>query len=87
MLTNFVIALAPTTVSSAPSLTFLGVNQTAATTHTFTLRDSGNNVLCGTQGIAGGSQMTFTVTNLPPGGYELFCTIHPLQMHVPLTVS
>jgi plastocyanin len=86
-LTNFAIALSPTTVASAPTLTFRGVNQAASTLHTFALRDSGNNKLCGTNGIAAGSEDTFIVTNLPPGNYELFCTIHPVQMHQALTVS
>ncbi len=86
-LADLSLSLAPTTVASAPALVFRGVYPSGATMHTFTLRDSGNNVLCATPRISPGGEASFTVTNLPPGTYELFCTIHPVQMHETFTVS
>ena len=87
LLSNFAIALAPGSVASAPALSFRGVNQASMTTHNLSLRNAGNMRLCGTPDLAGGAEATFIVTNLPPGSYELYCTIHPDSMREPLTVS
>ena len=43
---------------------------------TLSLRDSHGTLLCGTRNLVGGEAQTFVVTNLPPGTYELYCTIH-----------
>jgi plastocyanin len=68
-------------------LRFRGVNTPGSTTHNLSLRDSGNTRLCGTPNLTAGAAETFIVTNLPPGSYELYCTIHPNSMHEALTVS
>lgn len=43
--------------------------------------------LCGTPNLTAGAAETFIVTNLPPGSYELYCTIHPNSMHEALAVN
>jgi plastocyanin len=86
-LSDFQIALAPTSVAAAATLRFRGVNTPGSTIHNLSLRDSANTFLCGTPNLTAGSAETFVVTNLPPGGYELYCTIHPGFMHVALTVG
>jgi plastocyanin len=80
------ITLAPATVAAGATLRFRGVNQ-GAETHNLSLRDSTNTKLCGTPDLAGGQADTFVVTNLPPGTYQLYCSIHPLAMRQTLTVS
>jgi plastocyanin len=85
-LTDNVLALAPASVASAPALRFRGLNQ-GTNTHNLTLRDSSNVKLCGTPDLTGGQNETFIVTNLPPGTYQLYCTIHSASMHQTLTVS
>jgi plastocyanin len=86
-LSDFQIDLAPTAVAAAATLRFRGVNTPGSSTHNLSLRDSGNTRLCGTPNLTAGTAETFIVTNLPPGGYELYCTIHPGSMHEALTVS
>jgi plastocyanin len=76
----------PATLAVAATLRFRGVNQ-GAETHNLSLRDSGNTKLCGTPNLSGGQAETFVVTNLPPGTYQLYCTIHPASMRQTLTVS
>jgi plastocyanin len=76
----------PATLAVAATLRFRGVNQ-GAETHNLSLRDSGNTKLCGTPNLSGGQAETFVVTNLPPGTYQLYCTIHPVSMRQTLTVS
>jgi plastocyanin len=85
-LSDYALALAPASVASAPALRFRGMNQ-GADTHNLSLRDSGNHKLCGTPNLTSGQAETFIVTNLPPGTYELYCTIHSGSMHQTLTVS
>jgi plastocyanin len=85
-LSDYAVALAPAGVASAATLRFRGVND-GADTHNLSLRDSGNHKLCGTPNLTGGQAETFVVTNLPPGTYELYCTIHSGSMHQTLTVS
>jgi hypothetical protein len=86
-LSDFQIALAPASVAAAATLRFRGVNTPGSTIPNLSLRDSANTLLCGTPNLTAGSAETFVVTNLPPGGYELYCTIHPGFMHVALTVG
>jgi plastocyanin len=87
-LSNFAIALSPTTVASAATLRFRAVNQAAGTTHNLWLRATTTGTdLCGTPNLAGGAADTFAVTNLPPGSYVLYCRIHPVSMQAALTVS
>jgi plastocyanin len=87
-LSNFAIALSPTTVASAATLRFRAVNQAAGTTHNLWLRATTTGTdLCGTSNLAGGAADTFAVTNLPPGSYVLYCRIHPVSMQAALTVS
>jgi plastocyanin len=86
MLTNFSIALSPTTVASAATLRLRGVNQAVSTTHNLSLRQGTGAKICGTPNLAGSASETFIVTNLPPGSYTLYCTIHA-QMTRPLTVT
>jgi plastocyanin len=74
-------------VAAAVTLRFRGVNQSAGTTHNFSLRTTTNTKLCGTPNLAGGASDTFAVTNLPPGSYVIYCTLHPGPMQQPLTVS
>lgn len=87
LLTNFAIGGLPATVPSAPALRFRGVNQTPMTTHNLTLRTVGGaQALCGTGNLAGGAASTFTVTNLAPGTYQLYCTIHaPMVANITVT--
>jgi hypothetical protein len=85
-LSDFTINLAPTSVAAAAMLRFRGVNTPGSTTHNLSLRATGGVKLCGTPNLAGGSADTFIVTNLAPGSYEIYCTIHG-QMNEPLTVS
>src|SRR4051812_6380122 len=84
---DFQVPLAPTAVAAAATLRFRGVNTPGSSTHNLSLRDSGNTRLSGTPNPTAGTAETFIVTNLPPGGYELYCTIHPGSMHEALTVS
>jgi plastocyanin len=86
-LSDFQIDLAPTAVAAAATLRFRGVNTPGSTTHNLSLRDSGNTRLCGTPNLGAGAAETFIVTNLPPGRYELYCTIHPNSMHEALAVN
>ncbi len=69
-----------------PTLRFRGVNQ-GSETHNLSLRGANNVKLCGTPDLSGGQAETFIVTNLPPGTYTLYCTIHAGSMHQTLTVS
>jgi plastocyanin len=85
-LSDFQIDLVPASVVAAATLRFRGVNTLGSNTHNLSLRDSGNVKLCGTPDLPAGTADTFIVTNLPPGSYEIYCTIHA-QMHEPLTVS
>jgi plastocyanin len=87
VLTNFSIALSPMAVASAATLRFRGDNQATMTTHNLSLREVGGARLCGTPNLAGGDAETFFVTNLPPGSYQLYCTIHQPGMTQSLTVS
>jgi plastocyanin len=85
-LTDDVLALAPASVAAATTLRFRGVNQ-GSDTHNLSLRGANNVKLCGTPDLTGGQAETFIVTNLPPGTYTLYCTIHSASMHQTLTVS
>jgi len=85
-LSDYAIALSSATVAAGATLRFRGTN-TGADTHNLSLRDSSDTKLCGTPNLTGGQAETFIVTNLPPGTYELYCTIHPVSMHQTLTVS
>lgn len=75
-LSDYSIALSAASVSAAPSLRFRGTYPAGADIHNFTLRDSSHTTVCGTANLGVGAAGTFTVTNLPPGIYELVCTIH-----------
>ena len=44
--------------------------------HNLALLGADSTRLCGTNNLNVGQADTFTVTNLPPGNYELVCTIH-----------
>ena len=85
-LSDFQINLAPTTVAALPALRFRGVNTMGSTLHNLSLR-SGTTQLCATPDLAASTAETFTVTNLPPGSYTIYCSRHPAQMNEPLTVS
>jgi hypothetical protein len=87
-LSDYSIALSAPSVNAAPSLRFRGTYPTGADTHNFTLRDSSHTTVCGTTNLLVGAAGTFTVTNLPPGSYELVCTIHVAYgMRVAFTVN
>jgi plastocyanin len=76
-LTDYVLALSAASVASAPTLRFRGVYPLGgADVHNLTLRDSNGTTICGTGDLQVGGAGTFTVTNLPPGTYQLVCTIH-----------
>jgi uncharacterized cupredoxin-like copper-binding protein len=75
-LSDYSIALSAPSVNAAPSLRFRGTYPAGADIHNFTLRDSSHATVCGTANLGVGAAGTFTVTNLPPGSYELVCTIH-----------
>jgi hypothetical protein len=76
-LTDYALALSAGSVTSAPMLRFRGVYPPGgADLHNLTLRDSNGTTICGTGDLGVGAAGTFTVTNLPPGGYQLVCTIH-----------
>ncbi len=76
-LSDYAIAAVPPAVSVAPTLRFRGVYPTGGTDqHNLSLRDSHGTFLCGTRNLVAGEAQTFVVTNLPPGTYELYCTIH-----------
>jgi plastocyanin len=85
-LSDFDIDLAPTTVTAAAMLRFRGVNTMGSSLHNLSLR-SGGTQLCGTPDLAGAMAETFTVTNLQPGSYVIYCSRHPGLMNEPLTVS
>jgi plastocyanin len=80
------ITLAPATVASAATLRFRGINN-GVETHNLSLRDASGTKLCGTPNLTNGQAETFVVMGLPPGTYTIYCTIHPVAMRVPLTVS
>ena len=87
-LSDYSIALSAPAVNAAPSLRFRGTYPAGADVHNFTLRDSSHTTVCGTTNLGVGAAGTFTVTNLPPGSYELVCTIHVAYgMRVAFTVN
>jgi plastocyanin len=76
-LSDYAIAAVPSTVAATPSLRIRGVYPAGgADQHNLSLRDSHGTLLCGTSNLVAGQAQTFVVTNLPPGTYELYCTIH-----------
>ena len=87
-LSDFAINLVPTTVAAMATLRFRGVNTIGSVTHNLSLR-YGATELCGAPGTWAASNMaeTFTVTNLQPGSYVIYCSRHPGLMNEPLTVS
>jgi plastocyanin len=86
-LADYTLSLTPTTFSSGATLTFRG-NNIGADFHTIAIKTPGAlNPLCGTGTVPIGGSSTFTVTSLPPGGYVVYCTIHPTVMHVDITVN
>jgi plastocyanin len=87
-LSDYSIALSAPTVNAAPTLRFRAAYPAGADMHNFTLRNSSHTTVCGTTNLGVGAAGTFTVTNLPPGSYELVCTIHVAYgMRVAFTVN
>jgi hypothetical protein len=89
-LSDYSIALSAASIAAAPTLRFRGIYPAGGDLHNLTLRNPDGTVVCGTTNLSVASAGTFTITNLPPGAYQLVCTIHvgaPFGMHVPFTVS
>jgi hypothetical protein len=76
-LTDYNLALSTASVAPAPTLRFRGVYPAGGVDlHNLTLRQSDGTAICGTANLGAGTAATFTVTNLPPGTYQLVCTLH-----------
>ena len=75
-LSDYAIGLSATSIGSAPTLTFRGTYPAGGDVHNLTLLGANSTKLCGTNDLGVGQAGTFTVTNLPPGSYQLVCTIH-----------
>ena len=75
-LSDYAIALSAPSVAAAPTLTFRGTYPAGADIHNLALLGADSTRLCGTNNLDVGQAGTFTVTNLPPGNYQLVCTIH-----------
>ena len=75
-LSDYAIALSAPSVAAAPTLTFRGTYPAGADIHNLALLGADSTRLCGTNNLNVGQAGTFTVTNLPPGNYQLVCTIH-----------
>jgi hypothetical protein len=88
-LVEYTLTLAPTsTFAAAPTLRFRGVNM-GSFAHAIAIKTAGvtGTNLCGTSAISPGASDTFAVTNLPPGNYVIYCTIHPASMHQAIAVN
>lgn len=83
---NLFSSVTPITLAAAPILRVRGVNN-GAVSHTIAIRPQGGATICSTIVISGGSAQTFAVTNLPAGGYEIYCTIHPALMRQNITLT
>jgi plastocyanin len=75
-LSDYAIALSAPSVAAGPTLTFRGTYPAGGDIHNLALIGPGSAKLCGTNNLNVGQAATFTVTNLPPGNYQLVCTIH-----------
>jgi plastocyanin len=86
-LTDEHLALTTTSLTVAATLRIRGVNQ-GAENHTIAIRQmAGSARICGTPNITPGTENTFAVSNLPPGTYQIYCTIHPSSMQQTVTVG
>jgi hypothetical protein len=88
-LVDYSLSLSPgATFAAAPVLRFQGVNM-GASLHSLAIRPAGlgGTKLCGTPVLSPGASDTFAIVNLPPGGYVIYCTVHPTLMHEDITVS
>lgn len=85
-LSDYALALAPSSLPAAPTLRVHGVNA-GSDTHTIAIRPLGGARLCATPAIAGGASDTFAITNLAPGVYQVYCTLHPASMQATFSVS
>jgi hypothetical protein len=88
-LVEYTLTLAPTsTFAAAPTLRFRGVNM-GTFAHAIAIKTAGvtGTNLCATSAISPGASDTFAVTNLPPGNYVIYCTIHPASMHQAIAVN
>jgi plastocyanin len=83
------IALAPaSSVAAAPTLRFRATYPAGMSLHNLSLRAPSGPLLCGTTMFGVGGAETLIVTNLPPGTYQLYCTIHvDFGMTTPFTVT
>jgi hypothetical protein len=88
-LADYSLSLAPgATFAAAPVLRFRGLN-TGLVSHTIAIKPSGSagTKLCGTPPLSPGASDTFAIANLAPGGYVIYCTLHPSFMHQDVTVN
>jgi len=85
-LSDYALSLAPPSVAAAPTLRVRGVN-VGSDTHTIAIRPLGGARLCATPAITGGNSDTFAITNLAPGTYQIYCTLHPSSMQATFGVS
>jgi hypothetical protein len=78
----------PASVSGS-TLRFRGVNISPGITHNLDIRatTAGAPKLCGTANLANTAAETFTISNLPPGTYQLYCSIHLPSMVANITVN
>jgi plastocyanin len=85
-LVDYGLSLAPAMLAAAPTLRVRGINQ-GSDGHTIALRPLGGSRLCATPLITTGLAAAFELTNVPPGVYQLFCTLHPSSMQATFTIS
>jgi plastocyanin len=85
-LLDYDLELSPASLAAAPALRVRGVNQ-GSDTHTLAIRPLGGARLCATANITTGLAAAFELTNVPPGTYQLFCTLHPASMQANFTVG
>jgi plastocyanin len=80
------LALTPTALSAAATLRIRGVNQ-GLEDHTIAIRRPGGAFICGTPIIAPGTELTFAVSHLEAGTYQVYCTIHAATMRQSVIIT
>jgi plastocyanin len=86
LLSDYALDASPSALAATATLRVSAVNA-GSDAHTLAIRPLGGARLCATPTLAGGITATLTVTNISPGTYQLFCTLHPASMNANVTVS
>jgi plastocyanin len=85
-LSDYALGAAPPAIAAAATMRINGFNA-GSDVHTLALRPLGGARLCATPILTTGVTAALTVTNISPGTYQLFCTLHPSSMQANVTVA